>query len=136
MATSTTNRKSGHYHFFVRKLIKYADIFWSMRSTQLLPFPPWTYYIGSWCLVLQRLTCWIGCLPVKVEIVFTTLLSFQRTAVMFKDTSVTTSDDSHFSLFIFAISRNGAFSIWFALAVPVASTLIVFKCLSKPELVK
>ena len=59
------------------------------------------------------LTCWNGCLPVKVETAFATLLSFQRTPVMFEDTSVTTSDDLHFSLFIFTISCNGAFSIRF-----------------------
>ena len=37
------------------------------------------------------------------EIAFTTLLSFQLTAVMFEDTSITTSDDLCFSLFIFTI---------------------------------
>ena len=77
-----------------------------------------------------------GCLRVKVEIAFTTLLSFQHTAVMFEDTSVTTSDDPHFSLFVFTIFHNGAFSIWFAHMVPVAATSIALKCLSKAGLVK
>ena len=56
-----------------------------------------------------------------------TLLSFQHTALMFEDTSVTTSDNLHFFLFIFTISRNEAFSIWFALHVPVAATPIARK---------
>ena len=65
-----------------------------------------------------------------------TLLSFQRTAVMFEDTSVTASDDSRFSFFIFIISRNGAFSIQFALTILVAATPIVLTYLSKAGLVK
>ena len=59
---------------------------------------------------------------------------FQRTAVMFEDTSVTTSDDPHVALFIFIISRNGAFSIRFALTVPVAATPIALKRLIKAGL--
>ena len=41
---------------------------------------------------------------------------------MFKDTSVTTSDDPRFSWFIFTMSRNGALSIRFAFTVLVAGT--------------
>ena len=53
---------------------------------------------------------------------------------MFEETSVTTSNDSFFSLFIFTISRNGAFSIRFVLTVPVAATPTALKCLSKAGL--
>ena len=66
-----------------------------------------------------------------MEIEFTTLFYFQRIAVLFEDTSVTTSDDPQFSLVIFTISRHGAFSIRFALTVPVATALMVLKYLSK-----
>ena len=41
MATSTTNWKSGHHHFFVRKLIIYTLTYFD-PCDQL---PPWTYYI-------------------------------------------------------------------------------------------
>lgn len=70
-----------------------------------------------------------------LEMALTTSLSFQPTAVMFEDTSVATCDHSCFSLSIFIISRNGAFSIRFALTIPVAATPMVFKCLSKAGLV-
>ena len=41
MATSTINQKSGHHHFFVRKLIIYTLIYFD-PCDQL---PPWTYYV-------------------------------------------------------------------------------------------
>ena len=55
---------------------------------------------------------------------------------MFQDTSVTISDDPRFSLLIFTISRNKTFLIPVALTVPVATTPIVLKCISKAGLVK
>ena len=84
----------------------------------------------------RRLVFWIGYLSLKIEIPSTTLLSLQRTAVMFKDTSVTTSDNPRFSLLIFIISCNGVFSIRFAHTIPVVASGIALKCLSKVGLVK
>ena len=55
---------------------------------------------------------------------------------MFEDTSVTTSNDLHFSSFNFTISHNGAFFIRFALTIPVAATPIALKCLNKAALAK
>ena len=57
----------------------------------------------------------------------TTLLSFQRTKVMLEDKSVPTSDDRYFYFFIFTITRNEAFYIWFPLTVSVAATPIALK---------
>ena len=48
---------------------------------------------------------------------------------MFEDTCITTSDDPRFSLFIFTISRNGAFSIWCTLTVLIGATYTALKCL-------
>ena len=56
--------------------------------------------------------------------------------LIFEDTSVTTSDNPRFSLFIFIIYRNRSFSFAFALTVLVPATLIALKCLSKSGLVK
>ena len=56
--------------------------------------------------------------------------------MIFEDTSLTTSDDPHFSLIIFTISHNGAFSVRFFLTVPFEATPIALKGLSKAGLVK
>ena len=75
-------------------------------------------------------------ISVTVEIAITGLLSLERTVVIFEDTSVNTADDQLLSLFIFTISRNGAFFIRFALIAPFAASPIALKCLSKTGLGK
>ena len=134
-AISIANRESGHHHLFARKLIIYVDIF--DPCNQLIP---WTFYIALWCLFNIH------------SLFFTMIVTFgllnwlftskcrncihNLTAMMFEDTSVTTSDDPHFPSLIFTISRNGTFSIWFSLTVLVAATPIAFRCLSRAGIVK
>ena len=97
MSTSIANRKSDHQHFSMRKLYTH-HIRWYILI-HAINSPQTKFYIGLWYLVIQySLSDFhngnnVSPVDLLVYHTFTTLLSFQRTAVMFEDTSVTTSDD-------------------------------------------
>ena len=134
MATSTTNRKTGHHHSFVCKLIICTYIFWSMQSS-----PPWTLYIGL-CLVVQyslsvfhdNTKVW----PVELHV-----YRYRWKWGYSSDVRGHISNHIWWSTLLFVhfyhILQQSIFHFPFGLlSLSVATTPIALKCLSKAGLVK
>ena len=143
---SNTNLNRRYYHYFGCKLIMYASIFWTMRSTASIDL---LYkFVMLRCSISTRLlfflkncfTDWIGSYPVNVDRMLlslhTTAIKFEETLVTtsgvtwryFEETWVTTSDVTWLYLPNFF---NDACSICLALTFPVLAIWFKLKCRSK-----